>query len=95
MSRPGRPTAARTPAPAVPVEAVILNQPVTGLRNPPCCGRACAPRLTRTRIVGSSRIADGCCPWCGHRLRITYERRADGWHPVLATDLSRGAPRQA
>lgn len=90
MSRPGRPTAESQPAPAVEVEAIIMNQPVIGLRNPPCCGRACAPRIQRTRIVGATRLANGVCPLCSHRLLITYERQGETWMPVLAKDLTRG-----
>ena len=80
--------AAQTAEP-VCVEAVEIITTTTGLRNPPCCGRANAPRLLRTRLVGSTRIADGICTLCGHRLRIHYERNGADWRPVLAKDLTR------
>jgi hypothetical protein len=81
--------AARTPDPQ-PVEVEIFQQPVIGMRNPPCCGRACVPKLIRTKRLGeTTRLADGDCPLCGHRLRITYARRGDEWHPIAALDLNR------
>jgi hypothetical protein len=80
--------AAQTADP-VRVEAIEIVTTTTGLRNPPCCGRPNAPRLLRTRKVGSTRIADGVCTLCGHRLRIHYERNGDTWTPVLAKDLTR------
>ena len=85
MSRSPATTTAKT----VQVEAVAIATTTTGLRNPPCCGRANAPRLLRTRIVGAVRIADGVCTLCGHRLRIHYERRGLDWQPVLAKDMTR------
>ena len=78
-----------------PVEAVILHEPVQGLRNPPCCGRACVPKIHRTKIVGQTRVADASCPLCGHTLRITYELRqgddlhGSTWTPIAAQDLNR------
>lgn len=84
MSR--RPAAA-TPQP-VKVEVEIFQQPVVGLRNPPCCGRPCAPKLIRTRRVGANRIADARCPLCGHLLRITYALEDGTWRPTTAADLN-------
>ncbi|MFM2053767.1 MAG: hypothetical protein RL456_1804 [Pseudomonadota bacterium] len=90
-ARPGRPPASiPQPRPQL-VDTVILHEPVLGIANPPCCGQAGAPRLLRTRVVAHTRIADGLCPHCGHRLRITYEHSEFGWKPVTATDLSRNA----
>ncbi len=87
MSR--RPAAVTPAAVAVePFEAITVT---IGLRNPPCCGRANAPRLLRTRRIAATRLADGVCTLCGHHLRITYELRAGTWQPVLAKDLTRGA----
>jgi hypothetical protein len=83
-----RAPAASTAKP-VQVEAIAIATTTTGLRNPPCCGRANAPRLLRTRIVGAVRIADGVCTLCGHRLRIHYERHGQIWQPVLAKDMTR------
>ena len=85
--------AAQTAEP-VRVEAVEIVTTTTGLRNPPCCGRANAPRLIRTRRIGDTRIADGICTLCGHPLRIHYVRNGTDWRPVLAKDLYRPEPRK-
>jgi hypothetical protein len=76
-----------------PIE-IITTTTTTGLRNPPCCGRANAPRLLRTRCIGATRIADGVCTLCGHRLRIHYQLAGAAWTPVLAKDLTRPEPRK-
>lgn len=86
--------ASRTPLPQ-PVEVQIFNEPVIGMRNAPCCGRAIVPRLTRTKRLGeTTRTADGQCPACGHRLRITYALRGTEWHPIAALDMNRTNPPQ-
>jgi hypothetical protein len=78
-----------TRAAAQPVEATTVTITTVGLRNPPCCGRANAPRIKRTRRVGAVRLADAVCSLCGHKLRIHYEKVGDAWQPRLAKDMTR------
>ena len=86
--------AARTPTPQ-PVESMIFHEPVIGIRNSPCCGRSCVPKLIRTKRLGdTTRLGDGECPLCGHHLRITYALRGDEWHPIAAIDMNRQPPSQ-
>lgn len=88
MSKDKTSTASATATP-VKVEAAPIQRSVSGLRSAPCCGRACVPRIQRTRIIAATRVADGVCPFCGHRLRITYKLTATEWIPTLAVDLTR------
>lgn len=74
---------------AQPVEAATVTITTVGLRNPPCCGKANAPKIRRTRLVGTVRMADAVCSLCGHRLRIHYEKVDNTWEPRLAKDMSR------
>lgn len=84
-----RTPAASTPTPQA-VESCVIPQPMIGMRNAPCCGRAIVPKLTRTKLLGeTTRLGDGTCPLCGHRLRVTYALRGTEWHPIAALDLNR------
>jgi hypothetical protein len=85
---------ARTPKPQ-PVESCVIHEPVIGMRCSPCCGRAIVPKLTRTKRLGeTTRLGDGECPFCAHRLRVTYALRGTEWHPIAAIDLNRPHPPQ-
>jgi hypothetical protein len=71
-NRRGRPSSeALAASPAKPVEPVDIPQPpLQGIRNPPCCGVAMAPRARR--LVEGNRYRVQCSA-CGRWLSVVYD----------------------